>query len=201
MHRDTLFLDEKLVCFGSGISREFLLFELHLLHLDLKFLHLHLQHWVLRLLLCLSLLSFCLVTLEKSGGCFCCKLSDFCCHLGLHRLVLLFRRHRQAKLLFDLFAILKRHVLVDVRHHRRLHLLSHRVLTHDLHNLRILHSCLVHSNVSLMILLDKRLDRFASQNILVLLHRVGRGLIVLNRYQLVSVLDAKHLNHLTMQQR
>ena len=51
-----------------------------------------------------------------------------------------------------------------------------------------------------MVLLDERFDRLASNDVLVLLNRINWNLIIFGDNQLLGILDAQHLNHLTVQE-
>ena len=90
-------------------------------------------------------------------------------------------------------------MLCDVGLNRRHHLLGLWVLTYLLHQCRVLHHGSVHSDVSVVVLVDERLGRLAVEERHVLGHGVAGLHVVIDRHQLVSVLDAKHLNHLAVQ--
>ena len=92
-------------------------------------------------------------------------------------------------------------MLADVGHCCGLNLLRQGVLANERGHLGVLHASHVNSNVGLVVLLDKRLDRLAVDQVHVLLHGVHRFLVVLDRHQLVGVLDAQHVQHLTVQER
>ena len=89
----------------------------------------------------------------------------------------------------------------DVRLHSRHHSLRVGVLTHKLRYLGVLHRVHVHLNMCFMVLVDKRLDWLAVDDVHVLRHRVTRlhVVTVLERYELLGVLDPKHFKHLAMQ--
>jgi hypothetical protein len=64
-----------------------------------------------------------------------------------------------------------------------------------------LHERLVGSDVRVVILVDERLDGLANQHVHVLADGVGGLDVVLGRDELVRVLYAQHLDHLTVQLR
>lgn len=74
-------------------------------------------------------------------------------------------------------------------------------MTHHLHELRILHSGHVYADMSLVILLKERLHRLAHHDVHVLGHRIHRLHVILHRDNLVGVLHAQNLDHLTVQVR
>jgi hypothetical protein len=146
----------------------------------------------------LLLRGFRLVLLQELLRRLCSHHGDLVGLLCSQMFLILFAWQHHTHGLFNLATVLKGHVLIDVRHRRRLDSLRLWVLANDLHDLGVLHRSHVHTEVSLMVLLHERLDRFARQNVLVLLHWVRRRLVVLYRHQLVGVLDTQHLNHLTV---
>ena len=111
------------------------------------------------------------------------------------------RRRGQAcaELLLDLFAVLERHMLHDVSVCRSHDGLRVGVLSDDSRHLRILHRSHMYLQMRFVILIHKRLRRLAHQNRHVLRHRVQRLGLRHVRHELLSVLDAKGLDHLPVQ--
>ena len=75
-------------------------------------------------------------------------------------------------------------MLVNVCLHSGNDRLTLRCLLDEAHDLGVLQHGGVHRNVSLMILLDERFGWLPSEHVLVLLHRIGRRLIVFDRHEL-----------------
>ena len=73
------------------------------------------------------------------------------------------------------------------------------VLTNQLHDNRVLHGHRVHLDVRLVVLVEERFERFSFECGHVLRHRVSGFLVVRQGHKLVCVLDAQHLQHLTVQ--
>ena len=128
---------------------------LKLFCLELQFCLGHLQLRVLRHLLSLLLLGLLRVTLQQLSRCLGYQTRQL--HFSLLIKLLIRRGHRNAKLFLNLLPISKRHVLSHVSHDCTLHLLSHRALPHHLHDHWILQHAHVRGDMSLVVLIDKRL--------------------------------------------
>ena len=192
-----LLFELQLVCLGSGVDGKLLLFELQLLGLDLQLLLLHLHNRVLLHLLGLLLGGFGLVRgkyLLSGLG-----------HHGRQRQLHLWRQflalgwEGHAHLLLDALAVGVGGVLSDVGHHGGHHGLGLWVLADQLHHLGVLGRGHVHLNVGGVVLVLERLDRLHVQDVHVLADGVAGLHVVVDGHELVSVLDAQHLDHLAVQ--
>ena len=121
--------------------------------------------------------------------------------LGADRrgVILVQRRERHAQGHLDLGPVRERRVLGHVRHERSHHLLRHRVLADDRHDLRVLHERLVRGDVCLVVLVREGLDRLGPQHVHVLGDGVLRLPVLGQLDDLVGVLDPQHLQHLPVQ--
>ena len=165
----------------------------------MEFLLLHLNHWVLHLLLSLLLLGLLLCLLEQLLRCICSQQRNLIGQLRRHLLVLLLRWQGHAHRLLNLFAVLERNVLVDVRHSCGHDGRCCRIHLQHLLNLRVLYGGHMHLYMRLVVLFDERLDRLVHQHVLVLLYGVCRHCVLIHRHELLGVLDAQDLNHLAVQ--
>ena len=77
--------------------------------------------------------------------------------------------------------------------------LSLRVLAHLLHDHRVLHERIVRRNMRVVVLIDKRLHGFTLEHRHVLAYRITRLLVVLDRNQVLAILNTKYLDHLPVQ--
>ena len=196
---DTLLFEFEPVGLLRRLNLELLLLELQLALLDLKLLHLHLHQRVLHHLLVLLLLRFGLVLLEQLLGSSSGKPRHGQLSLLVHFSVR--RRQRHTGLLFDLLAIGERQVFRDVRVHSGHHALRIGVLPHELLDFGVLHSGHMDGDVRLVVLVYKRLDRLAVDDVHVLADRITwlAVVVVLERHELLGVLDPQHLKHLPVQ--
>ena len=85
------------------------------------------------------------------------------------------------------------------RHSPKYSLLKLGVLPNQLLDVRVFHRRHMHDDVCLVVLVQEGLDRLALEDVHVLRHGVARFHVVFNGYKLLVVLDAKHVQHLTMQ--
>ena len=158
---------------------------------------LHLNEWVLGLLLSLLLLSFGVVELENLGR----ALRDQPGDLDFNILgeLSIWGGQGHANLFLYLTAVLECQMFGNVRHCLCLHLLSHGVLSNLGGDGRILHKRSVSADVGFVILVDKRFGWLSVEECHVFADWILRGLIVFRRNQLVCVGDTQHLNHLAVE--
>ena len=142
---DLALVQTQTVCAKGGIDLNLAFLETDFAIANLEFFHLHLQHRVLCLLLCLGLCRLRLVLLQHLLGSLCKHARQG--NLDLWWQLLFFGRQGHAQLLLDLLAVLEAHMVGDVRLHGGHHLLRLGVLTDQLHDEWVLHHRLVHSDV------------------------------------------------------
>ena len=90
-------------------------------------------------------------------------------------------------------------MLHDVSRASSHNLLCLRVLTNNLHNLRILHGHHVDLQVGLVVLIIESLDRLAVHYVHVLRHRIDRLGFGGFGHDPAGILDTQSVNHLTVQ--
>ena len=139
---------------------------------------------------------FLLVFLEQSGCGLCRELGET--YLQFLRQLLVRVRQFAAELFLDLAPVLVRDVFGDVGCSRSHNSLRHGVLAHHSGDLRVLNCGHVHGDVRLVVLIHKRLHRLGHHDVHILGDRINRLHVVVHRYQLGSVLDPQHLDHLTV---